>query len=269
MTRALTCFGEREPTEPWSWHGTARSVTGRTWGGCIEVIEWILTARRFPCDPQVLDGGVLIIEASNELLPARNVGWIVRSPGERGILAAVDAVLVARPPTSDFERRPPAEERARLRAEQRDVVVDLVGRYNPDAVVCAGIPFGHTRPQWIVPHGVLVTVDGAGAAGLLPITHSRAGPPGAQRGLAGSPGRSRITASAAATTATAGAIRAICQPVMSPTTMDGADGEPPPMGRAGRANAAGTAMVEASSAAVRMARAPATRWMGGDGGWVS
>jgi len=160
--RALTCFGEREPTEPWSWHGPARSVTGRTWGGCIEVIEWILTAGRFPFDPGVLDGGVLIIEASEELLPARNVGWIVRSLGERGILAAVAAVLVARPPVSDRARRPPAEESARLRAGQRDTVVDLVGRYNPEAVVCVGIPFGHTRPQWILPHGGLVTVDGAG-----------------------------------------------------------------------------------------------------------
>ena len=27
--RALTSFGDREPTEPWSWHGPARSVTGR------------------------------------------------------------------------------------------------------------------------------------------------------------------------------------------------------------------------------------------------
>ena len=159
--RALTSFGEREPTGPWSWHGPARSVTGRTWGGCIEVIEWILAAGRFPSDPEVLHGGVLIIETSEELLPARNVGWIVRSLGERGILAAVDAVLVARPPTSDLARRPPAEERAQLRAEQRDVVVDLIGQYNPEAVVCAGIPFGHTRPQWIVPHGGLVTVDGA------------------------------------------------------------------------------------------------------------
>jgi len=158
--RALTSFGEREPTEPWSWHGPARSVTGRTWGGCIEVIEWILTAGRFPSGPEVLDGGVLIIEASEELLPARNVGWIVRSLGERGILAAVDAVLLARPPTSGFSSRPAAEERAQRRAEQRDVVADLVGRYNPEAVMCAGIPFGHTRPQYIVPHGGLVTVDG-------------------------------------------------------------------------------------------------------------
>ncbi len=159
--RALTFFGEREPAEPWSWHGPARPVTGRTWGGCLEVMEWILTAGRFPFGPDVLDGGVLIIETSEELLPARNVGWIVRSLGERGILAAVDAVLVARPPVSGFTHRPSAAERARLRAEQRDVVVELVGRHNPEAVICAGIAFGHTRPQWIVPHGGAITVDGA------------------------------------------------------------------------------------------------------------
>ena len=34
-------------------------------------------------------------------------------------------------------------------------------RYNPDAVVVVGVPFGHTRPQWILPYGGLVTVDGA------------------------------------------------------------------------------------------------------------
>jgi muramoyltetrapeptide carboxypeptidase LdcA involved in peptidoglycan recycling len=158
--RALESYGEREATEPWSWHGPAGQVTGRTWGGCLEVIEWILTAGRFPFPAQVLDGGVLIIETSEELLPARNVGWIVRSLGERGILGAVDAVLVARPPVSDLTRRPSGPDRARLRAEQRDVVVDVVSRYNPDAVICVGIPFGHTRPQWILPHGGTMTVDG-------------------------------------------------------------------------------------------------------------
>ena len=158
--RALDRFGDREPTEPWSWHGPGRAVTGRTWGGCLEVIEEILTAGRFPFDPDVLGGGVLIIETSEELLPARNVGWIVRALGERGILGAVGAVLVARPPVSDFARRPPAEERARLRAEQRDVVAGLIDRYNTEAVVCVGVPFGHTRPQWIIPHGGMITVDG-------------------------------------------------------------------------------------------------------------
>jgi muramoyltetrapeptide carboxypeptidase LdcA involved in peptidoglycan recycling len=158
--RALDCFGDREPTGPWSWHGPARLVTGRSWGGCLEVIEQVLTAGRFPFGPDVLDGGVLLIETSEELLPARNAGWIVRALGERGILKAAGAVLVARPPVSDFARRPPAEERARLRAEQRDVVTAIIGQYNPEAVVCVGIPFGHTRPQWILPHGGAITVNG-------------------------------------------------------------------------------------------------------------
>ncbi len=160
--RALTEFGEREATEPWSWSGPARSVTGRTWGGCIEVIQWALTAGRFPADPAVLDGGVLLLESSEELIPAREFGWIMRSLGERGILAAVDAVVVARPPTSDFTTRPTAQERRAKRDEQRDTAVAMAERYNPDAVVAVGPPFGHTRPQWIVPYGGFMTVDGEG-----------------------------------------------------------------------------------------------------------
>ncbi len=157
---ALTTYGEREPTEPWAWAGPARSVTGRTWGGCIEVVQWILTAGRFPADPDVLAGGVLLLEASEELIPAREFGWIVRSLGERGLLEAVDAVVVARPPTSDFTVRPAREERAARRAEQRDVAIETVHRYNADAVVVVGVPFGHTRPQWILPYGGTMTVDG-------------------------------------------------------------------------------------------------------------
>ena len=59
--RALTDGGERGPTEPWTWAGPATSVTGATWGGCLEVD---------PVDPHrrprsrttraVLDGGVLL-----------------------------------------------------------------------------------------------------------------------------------------------------------------------------------------------------------------
>ncbi len=159
--RALTDFGSREPTQPWSWSGPGRSVTGRTWGGCIEVIQWILTAGRFPTDPSVLDGGVLLLETSEELIPAREFGWILRSMGERGLLAAIDAVVVARPPTSDFTVQPTAAQRRAKRDEQRDTAFAVIEGYNADAVVVVGPPFGHTRPQWIVPYGGTITVDGS------------------------------------------------------------------------------------------------------------
>jgi muramoyltetrapeptide carboxypeptidase LdcA involved in peptidoglycan recycling len=158
---ALTEYGDREPTEPWTWVGPARSVTGGTWGGCIEVVQWILMAGRFPADPSVLQGGVLLLETSEELIPAREFGWILRSLGERGLLAAVDAVLVARPPTSSFEVQPSPGARAARRVEQRDMAIETVQRYNPQAIVVVGVPFGHTRPQWILPYGGSVTVDGA------------------------------------------------------------------------------------------------------------
>jgi muramoyltetrapeptide carboxypeptidase LdcA involved in peptidoglycan recycling len=157
---ALTSFGEREPTEPWTWAGPSQSVTGATWGGCIEVVQWILTAGRFPAAPGVLDGGVLLLEASEDLIPASEFGFILRSLGERGLVAAVDAVVVSRPPTSDLEVRPSPEERLRRRVAQRDVVLEQVGHYNPDAVVVVGVPFGHTRPQWVLPYGGTMTVDG-------------------------------------------------------------------------------------------------------------
>ncbi|HET8962200.1 S66 peptidase family protein [Nocardioides sp.] len=158
---ALSEYGDREPTEPWAWSGPEESVTGRTWGGCIEVVQWMLTAGRFPADPSVVEGAVLLLESSEDLIPAREFGWILRSLGERGLLAAADAVLVSRPPTSSMEVRPDARERAARRAEQREVALETVHGYNPGAVVVVGVPFGHTRPQWILPYGGFVTVDGA------------------------------------------------------------------------------------------------------------
>lgn len=157
--RALTEHGEREPTRPWEWAGPARRVTGPTWGGCLEVLDWLALAGRFP-PTSALEGAILLLETSEELPSATTVRRWVRALGERGLLAAVAGVCVARPPVSGFDVRPDAAERARLRDAQRDAVVEEVERYHPEAVVCVGVPFGHTRPQWIVPYGGLMTLDG-------------------------------------------------------------------------------------------------------------
>ena len=159
--RALKEFGQREVTEPWSWAGPSAVAEGTTWGGCIEVIDQIALAGRMP-DVSDLEGGILLLETSEELPSADEVKRWVRALGERGVLEAVAGVLVARPPVSELNSVVPSpEERTRLRTTQRDVVIEQVARYNPDAVVCVGVPFGHTRPQWIVPHGGTVRLDGA------------------------------------------------------------------------------------------------------------
>ena len=157
---ALTEYGDRRSTEPWTWAGPARAVTGRTWGGCLEVLVQLALADRLPVNDE-LAGGILLLETSERLTPADAVAEHLRSFGERGLLGAVAGVLVARPPVSTFDVLPTEAEGAALRVAQRDVVIEAVGRYNPDAVVCVGVPFGHTRPQWILPYGGEITLDGA------------------------------------------------------------------------------------------------------------
>ncbi|MGX1793448.1 LD-carboxypeptidase [Microbacterium sp. NPDC055312] len=158
---ALTEYGDREPTEPWTWAGPAASVTGRTWGGCLEVVDQLALADRLPSLDE-LTGTILLLETSERLTPPARVAEQLRGYGERGLLGAVAGVLFARPPVSSFDVQPTHAEQSALRAAQRDVVLELVGRYNPDAVVCVGVPFGHTRPQWILPYGGEMTLDGGG-----------------------------------------------------------------------------------------------------------
>jgi muramoyltetrapeptide carboxypeptidase LdcA involved in peptidoglycan recycling len=158
--RALTEFGAREATEPWTWAGPTAVAEGPTWGGCIEVIDQIALADRMPSLTD-LAGAILLLETSEELPAADEVKRWVRALGERGILSAVAGVLVARPPVSELNSAlPSANERARLRDAQRETIIEQVTRYNPDAVICVGVPFGHTRPQWIIPHGGTVRLDG-------------------------------------------------------------------------------------------------------------
>lgn len=157
--RALTEYGDRVPTEPWTWAGPQVRVEGRTWGGCLESIDGLAFLGRLPAASE-LEGAILLLETSEERPPAGWVGRWLRGLGELGILAAAAGVVMARPPVSDFEFRPSPVQAQELRDAQRDVVIEVVGRYNPDAVVCVGVPFGHTRPQWILPYGGTMALDG-------------------------------------------------------------------------------------------------------------
>ena len=158
--RALTEFGAREVTEPWIWAGPKAVAKGPTWGGCIEVIDQIALADRMPSVTD-LAGTILLLETSEELPAAEEVKRWVRALGERGILGAVAGILVARPPVSELGSVvPSANERTRWRDAQRETIIEQVTWYNPDAVICVGVPFGHTRPQWIIPHGGTVRLDG-------------------------------------------------------------------------------------------------------------
>jgi len=158
-----TTLGKPAPTLPapgWRWHRPDRVVTAPTWGGNLEILHRNLAANRWIRPVEDYAGCVLLLETSEELPSATAVFRMLRDAGERGLLAQFPAVLVGLAKASSLQRRTTPQERERYRADQRDAVLRALDRYNPSAMAVFDIDFGHTDPQWVLPYGGTITVDG-------------------------------------------------------------------------------------------------------------
>lgn len=149
-----------ETADGWSWHHADRVVSGIGWGGNLEVLSWLLMADRCLAPAETYAGGVLFFETSEELPPATEVYRILRSMGERGMLEQFAAVMVGRAKAWSLTRRTGAEERAAYRRDQRAAVLRAVEEYAPNAVVVLDVDLGHTDPQFVIPVGGNIRVDG-------------------------------------------------------------------------------------------------------------
>jgi muramoyltetrapeptide carboxypeptidase LdcA involved in peptidoglycan recycling len=147
------------PHEGWYWVNPGRVLEGRTWGGNLEIISWLLQAGCPPPDED-LDGCVLFVETSEEMPPAMEVYRILRNMGERGLLGRFPAVLVGRAKAWNFDRRYDPVEKREYVAAQRAAVVRAMEEYHPEATLVFDMDFGHTDPQLVIPNGGDIRLDG-------------------------------------------------------------------------------------------------------------
>ena len=85
---------------------------------------------------------------------------MLRNAGERGLLAQFPAVVFGTAKASSLDRPVTLEARERYRAGQRDAVLRAFDAYNPSAMIVFNVDIGHTDPQWVIPYGGTMTVDG-------------------------------------------------------------------------------------------------------------
>lgn len=156
----LTVAPPAQPGAGWLWYQPDRLVTGPTWGGNLEILHWNLAANRWIRPAADYAGCVLLLETSEETPPAGEVFRMLRNFGERGLLAQFPAILVGRPKAGGLFHPASPDERQRYRDEQQAAVLRALAAYNPGAMVVFGIDFGHTDPQWVLPYGGTITVDG-------------------------------------------------------------------------------------------------------------
>ncbi|MFJ4470408.1 S66 peptidase family protein [Streptomyces sp. NPDC089424] len=152
---------ETRPGDGWTWVNPDRVVEGRSWGGCLEIVGWLLMAdREIAPDLAEYEGGVLFLETSEEMPSAEEVFRTLRNMGERGLLRRFPALLMGRPKTWSFDRPHTPEEGARYAAAQREAVLRALRMYAPDMTVVLDVDLGHTDPQLVIPYGGLIRVDG-------------------------------------------------------------------------------------------------------------
>lgn len=149
-----------EPADAWTWHNADRIVEGRSWGGNLEILAWMLMADREILPPGHYADRVLFLETSEEMPRAEEVYCILRNMGERGLLRRFPALLMARAMAWSFENPNDAEQRAEYRKAQQQAVLRAVSEYAPDMLVVFDVDFGHTDPQQVIPFGGTVQVDG-------------------------------------------------------------------------------------------------------------
>jgi muramoyltetrapeptide carboxypeptidase LdcA involved in peptidoglycan recycling len=151
------------PTTPepgWYWDNADRVVTAPTWGGNLEILHWNLATGRWIDPVESYRGLVMLVETSEEMPSAREVFRMLRNAGERGLLSQFAAVVVAKPKAWDHSNRTDEQTRQKYREDQRDAVLQAMRTYNDDALIVFGPDFGHTDPQYVLPYGGRMTIDG-------------------------------------------------------------------------------------------------------------
>ena len=148
-------------SEPgWHWHRATKVVTGPTWGGNLEIVHWNLAANRWILPTDSYEGCVLILETSEEMPSADEVFRMLRNCGERGLLAQFPAVVFAKAKAWHTHSPLKESERIEFREDQEASVLRALDIYNRDALFVYGPDFGHTDPQYVLPFGGQMTIDG-------------------------------------------------------------------------------------------------------------
>ena len=150
---------EMEENPGWSWYGGQAPVEGQTWGGNLEITYLQLAANRYVPSPETFNGGVLLLETSEELPAPSVVQRMLLGMGERGLLERFDGFLIGRIKARSHLVDRSKSKREDYRERVRETIVEIVTQYNSTAPIVVNVDFGHTNPVVPVPIGGTVAIN--------------------------------------------------------------------------------------------------------------
>jgi muramoyltetrapeptide carboxypeptidase LdcA involved in peptidoglycan recycling len=156
LSRHPTLF----PTTGWTWLNADKIAEGTLWGGNLEILDWNLRANTYIQPVEAYAGKIFYFETSEEMPSATEVYRILMCMGERGLLQQCAALLMARPKAWSHEHPNSGEEKATFVSEQVEAVKQALNEYHPSVLTVFNLDFGHTDPQFVLPNGGHIRIDG-------------------------------------------------------------------------------------------------------------
>ncbi len=148
------------PSSGWLWHNNEshKIIEGRLFGGCLEILDFHLSIRRFLPTVDRLSGAILFIETSEEMPSDGCIYRFIAALAELNLLKSFKAILVAYPKAQFCGNQPP-EGREAFILNQQNAIKNALKDYNSNIPVIFNMNFGHTDPQIIIPSGGIASID--------------------------------------------------------------------------------------------------------------
>lgn len=151
---------EMENHPGWDWHNTSgEKINGRTWGGCLEVIDINLKANTSLPKPEKVNGDVLMLETSEETPKPILIKDFIVGLGERGYLDEFSAVVVGLPKARSLFNKRNKQERIEYRKAHKRKIKEWIMRYNSDLPILFNFNIGHIDPMIPFPVGGKISID--------------------------------------------------------------------------------------------------------------
>ena len=140
------------------WDGE-HNASGLLWGGCIESMVAQCSTEKYLPEVKELSGKILFLESAENIPPHWVVKYLLVGLGERGWFNHLNGVMIGRPKAWDFGQQNTTDQKAKYRADQREVVVTTIREYNKTIPIVQNVDFGHTDPQIVLPIGGSATLS--------------------------------------------------------------------------------------------------------------
>lgn len=142
----------------WYWDGSNNNE-GITWGGCVESVDELLRHGVFIPPLEDFKNIILFLETSEEIPTHDYFRRVLRALGERGVFKNIKGLLVGRPKAWEFNKQNSDREKEIYKKGQREMILEIVRKYNREIPIVQNMDFGHTAPQICLPVGKKMVVN--------------------------------------------------------------------------------------------------------------